>query len=143
MSTPVTVLLVEDHELLRKVLRRSLDDDPDVSVVGEAGDGVEAVRLTSQLEPQVVVMDLDMPLMDGLTATENILAAQPGTAVVMLSMSCKPSSMRAALAAGARAYIVKNANLDLAAVVKDVASGEVGTTTPMLAVGNTAQRVSP
>jgi DNA-binding NarL/FixJ family response regulator len=130
MRAPVSVLLVEDHELLRKTLRRSLNDDPDVAVVGEASDGVEAVRLTSQLEPQVVVMDLEMPVMDGLTAAERIIAKQPSTAIVMLSMNTQQSSIRAALAAGVRAYVVKNADLDLAAVIKNVVSGDAQTISP-------------
>ncbi len=123
MLDAISVLLVEDHALLRKGLRRLLEDDHEVCVVGEATNGLEAVQLVRQLSPRVVVMDLAMPLMDGVEATRQILEFSPETAVVMLSMDSEDSSVRKAFAAGVRGYLVKSADLDITRVVKDIAQG--------------------
>jgi DNA-binding NarL/FixJ family response regulator len=121
----ITVLLADDHSLVRRGFRRMLDDDPAITVVGEAGDGEEVVALAARLAPQVIVMDCAMPKMSGLDATRRILADAPGTAILMLSMHSEPTLARQALAAGARGYILKSAiDLDLAAAVKRVAAGE-------------------
>jgi DNA-binding NarL/FixJ family response regulator len=121
MLDAISVLLVDDHALLRKGLRRLLDDEPGVCVVGEATNGLEAVRLVRQLAPRVVVMDLAMPLMDGMEATRQILEFAPETAVLMLSMDSQDSTIRKAFAAGVRGYLVKSADLDITRMVKDVA----------------------
>lgn len=123
MLDAISVLLVDDHALLRKGLRRLLEDEPEVRVVGEATNGLEAVRLVRQLAPRVVVMDLAMPLMDGMEATRQILEFAPETAVLMLSMDSQDSTIRKAFAAGARGYLVKSADLDITRMVKDVAQG--------------------
>lgn len=123
MPDAISVLLVDDHALMRKGLRRTLEDEPEVSVVGEATNGVGAVELVRQLAPRVVVMDLAMPLMDGVEATRQILEFAPETAVLMISMNSEDSSVRKAFAAGARGYLVKSADLDITRVVKDVAQG--------------------
>jgi DNA-binding NarL/FixJ family response regulator len=121
----ITVLLVDDHSLVRRGFRRMLDDDPAIVVVGEAGDGEEAIALSRQLAPQVIVMDCAMPKASGLDATRRILADAPATAILMLSMHSEPTLARQALAAGARGYILKSAiDLDLASAVKRVAAGE-------------------
>jgi DNA-binding NarL/FixJ family response regulator len=125
MSATITVLLADDHALVRRGFRRLLEDDPSIAVVGEASTGEEAVRLAAALSPQVIVMDAAMPGMGGLAATRAILAAVAGTAVLMLSMHSEETLVRQAMAAGARGYILKNAlDLDLAAAVKRVAAGE-------------------
>lgn len=125
MSKTITVLLVDDHALVRRGFRRLLEDDPAVAVVGEASDGAEAVRAAVELEPQVVVMDCAMPGEGGLAATREILRRVPGTAVLMLSMHAEDTLVRQALEAGARGYVLKNAlDLDLASAVRRVASGE-------------------
>jgi DNA-binding NarL/FixJ family response regulator len=125
VSDRITVLLADDHSLVRRGFRRLLEDDPSITVVGEASDGREAVELAGQLKPQVVVMDCAMPNMIGLEATRQILTAAPDTAVLMLSMHSEETLVRQALAAGARGYILKNAiDLDLVAAVKRVAAGE-------------------
>ena len=125
MTTPVTVVLADDHALVRRGFRRLLEDDPSIAVVGEASTGDEAVRLTGELKPQVVVMDVAMPGTSGLAATRTILASAPDTAVLMLSMHAEETLVRQAMEAGARGYILKNAlDLDLAAAVKRVAAGE-------------------
>jgi DNA-binding NarL/FixJ family response regulator len=125
MSAPITVVLVDDHHLVRRGLRRLLEDDADILVVGEAANGDDAIRLAAALEPLVVVMDAAMPGTGGLPATRSILAARPDTAILMLSMHSEETLVRQAMDAGARGYILKNAvDLDLASAIKRVAAGE-------------------
>jgi DNA-binding NarL/FixJ family response regulator len=125
MSKKITVLLVDDHALVRRGFRRMLEDEWDISVVGEAGDGDEATRLARKLRPQVVVMDCALPGMNGLDAARQILEDAPETAVLMLSMHSESTWVRQAIDAGAKGYILKNAmNLELGPAVRRVASGE-------------------
>jgi DNA-binding NarL/FixJ family response regulator len=125
MSGALTVLLVDDHHLVRRGFRRLLEDDPDIVVVGEASDGDEAVRLAAELAPRVVVMDCAMPRTSGIVATRRILDARPDVAILILSMHTEPTLVSQTLAAGARGYVLKNAiDLDLASAVKRVAAGE-------------------
>ena len=125
MSTRITVLLVDDHALVRRGFRRLLEDDPLIDVVGEGSTADEAVALAVDLQPRVVVMDCAMPGGNGLAATRAILERLPGAAVLMLSMHSEETLVHQAIAAGARGYILKNAvDLDLAAAVKRVAAGE-------------------
>jgi len=125
MSDKITVLLVDDHALVRRGFRRMLDDDQTLEVVGEASNGAEAVRLAAKLNPQVIVMDCQLPEMNGLEATRKILQAQPDTAILMLSMHSEDTLVRQSLEAGARGYVRKNANdLDLAKAIKSVAAGQ-------------------
>ena len=125
MSAPITVVLADDHHLVRRGLRRLLEDDADILVVGEAANGDDAIRLARTLEPRVVVMDAAMPGTGGLPATRSILAAAPDTAILMLSMHSEATLVRQAMDAGARGYILKNAvDLDLASAIKRVAAGE-------------------
>lgn len=125
MANKITVLLADDHTLVRRGFRRLLEDDPEIAVVGEAGDGDEAITLAEKLKPQVVVMDCAMPGASGLVATKRILERAPETAVLMLSMHSEATLVRQALDSGARGYILKDAlDLDLPAAVKKAASGE-------------------
>lgn len=125
MTDKITVLLVDDHSLVRRGFRRLLEDDPAITVVGEAGNGDEAIALAAELSPRVVVMDCAMPGTNGLVATRTILERSPGVAVLMLSMHSEDTLVRQAMAAGARGYVLKNAlDLDLAAAVARVAAGE-------------------
>jgi DNA-binding NarL/FixJ family response regulator len=125
MTAPITVLLADDHALVRRGFRRLLEDDPSIAVVGEASTGEEAIRLAGELKPAVVVMDVAMPDTNGLAATRAILARDPDAKVLMLSMHSEETLVRQALEAGARGYVLKNAlDLDLAAAVRRVASGE-------------------
>ncbi|HKC71495.1 MAG TPA: response regulator transcription factor [Terriglobales bacterium] len=130
MPEKITVLLVDDHALVRRGFRHMLEDHEDIAVVGEAGNGEDAVRLAQQLKPRVVVMDCALPGMSGLAATRKILegSARNGAAapaLLMLSMHSEETLVQQALAAGARGYILKSAmDLDLAAAVRKAAAGE-------------------
>ena len=125
MRDKITVLLVDDHSLVRRGFRRILEDDPDITVVAEAADGTEAIRLTQELHPRVIVMDCAMPRMNGLQATRKILQREPQALVLMLSMHPEDTLVRQALEAGARGYVLKNAvDLELGAAIRRVAAGE-------------------
>jgi DNA-binding NarL/FixJ family response regulator len=125
MTEKITVLLADDHALVRRGFRRLLEDDASISVVGEASNGEEAIQLFDELKPHVVVMDAAMPGTGGLAATRAILARAPDAKILMLSMHSEETLVGQALKAGARGYILKNAlDLDLAAAVKRIAAGE-------------------
>jgi len=125
MEKKITVLLVDDHGLVRRGFRRMLEDEADMQVVGEAGDGEQAIKLAKELRPQVVVMDCALPGMNGLQATRGILEDFPDTAVLMLSMHTESTWVRQAIDAGAKGYVLKNAlELDLGAAIRKVAAGE-------------------
>lgn len=125
MSEAITVLLVDDHPLVRRGFRRLLEDDPAIAVLGEASDGAEAVRMAAALMPRVVVMDCAMPRSSGLEATRTILAASRDVTILMLSMHAEETLVRQAIEAGASGYVLKSAiDLDLADAVKRVAAGQ-------------------
>ena len=125
MPNKISVLLVDDHSLVRRGFRRMLEDEDDMNVVGEAGDGDEAIRLAAQLKPNVIVMDCAMPGTGGLIATRKILESSPKQAILMLSMHSEDTLVRQALDAGARGYVLKNAvDLELPAAIRKVAAGE-------------------
>jgi DNA-binding NarL/FixJ family response regulator len=125
MRNKISVLLVDDHALVRRGFRRILEDEADISVAGEASDGEEAVRLALELRPKVVVMDCALPGMNGLEATRKILDGFPEALVLMLSMHPEETWVQQALAAGARGYILKNAvDLELGAAIRRVVAGE-------------------
>jgi DNA-binding NarL/FixJ family response regulator len=124
-SPSIRVVLVDDHALVRQGFRRILEDDPDLSVVGEASNGLDAIGLVKKTDPDVVVMDMAMPEMSGLHATMELLKQRPGTKVLILSMYSDEQYVRNALDAGAKGYILKNAiENDLTRAVKAVAAGE-------------------
>jgi DNA-binding NarL/FixJ family response regulator len=125
MQKKITVLLVDDHSLVRRGFRRILEDEADMDVIGEAGDGEESIRLAKELHPQVVVMDCALPGTNGLQATRQIMADCPDTAVLMLSMHSESTWVRQAIEAGARGYVLKDAmDLELGAAIRKVAAGE-------------------
>jgi DNA-binding NarL/FixJ family response regulator len=125
MPDKISVLLVDDHNLVRRGFRRILEDEPDIIVAGEAGDGLQAVNLAEGLRPKVIVMDCAMPVMNGLEATRQILAKNPQALVLMLSMHPEETLVRQALEAGARGYVLKNAvDLELGAAIRRVVKGE-------------------
>ncbi|MGP3917577.1 response regulator transcription factor [Nonomuraea sp. 10N515B] len=103
------VLIVDDHPMYREGLVATLSRQPGVTVVGEAGDGAEAVELAVRLAPDIVLMDLHMPVMNGVEATGRLLAELPGVAIVVLTMLESDDSLAAAVRAGARGYLLKGA----------------------------------
>ena len=126
MPNKISVLLVDDHSLVRRGFRRMLEDEPDISVAGEAGDGEEAIRLSEKLRPRVILMDCALPGMSGLDATRRILERLPDTIILMLSMHPEETLVRQALDAGARGYMLKNAiDLELGTAIRKVVAGEV------------------
>ena len=121
----ISVLLVDDHSLVRRGFRRMLEDDPDIRVVGEAEDGHQAVERAAELRPRVVVMDFALPSMNGAVAARQILRTAPDIAILILSMHSEASYVRTCLDAGVRGYLLKNAmDLEMVAAVKQVAAGK-------------------
>jgi DNA-binding NarL/FixJ family response regulator len=125
MTEGISVLLADDHSLVRRGFRRILEDDDGMNVVGEANNGIEAIRLSYELKPNVVVMDLSMPELDGVQATKEIVKHLPDTAVLVLSMHSDDNYVRNALDAGAKGYLLKNAiDVDLVGAIRSVAEGQ-------------------
>jgi DNA-binding NarL/FixJ family response regulator len=121
----ITILLADDHSLVRRGFRRLLEDDEAMKVIGEASNGVEAIRMAYELKPQVVVMDLSMPELDGVQATKEIVKHLPGTDVLVLSMHAEDNYVRNALDAGAKGYLLKSAiDVDLIGAIRAVAEGK-------------------
>ncbi|UCC97150.1 MAG: response regulator transcription factor, partial [Phycisphaerales bacterium] len=109
----ITVLLAEDHEIVREGLRVLLEAERDIEVVGEAETGRQAVQLTKRLRPGVVVMDIAMPLLNGLEATRRILKAVPATRVLILSAHGDDGYIRQVVMLGAAGYLIKQTSADL------------------------------
>lgn len=122
---PVRVLLADDHTLVRAGLRKLLESLPDIEVVGEAADGLALLALTEQLQPNLVLMDIAMPGLNGLDATARLVNAWPHIRVLILSMHQNEEYVRQALRNGAAAYLLKDcAPLELELAVKAVLRGE-------------------
>jgi DNA-binding NarL/FixJ family response regulator len=137
MSNKISVLLVDDHSLVRRGFRRILEDAPDITVVGEASDGAEAIQLAAQLHPRLIVMDCALPGMSGLDATRRILHKFPEIAILMLSMHSEDTWVHQALDAGARGYILKSAvDMELVTAIRRVVEGEI-VLDPQLSRGTT------
>jgi len=121
----IRLLVVDDHPVVRAGIVGLLAGEPDLEVVGEAGDGAQACELAAALQPDVVLMDLRMPVMDGTTATERILAATPTVRVVVLTTYETDADILRAVEAGATGYLLKDTPRDdLVAAVRAVAGGE-------------------
>jgi DNA-binding NarL/FixJ family response regulator len=125
MALRITILIVDDHTLLRDGIRAILEEQPDITVVGQAEDGREAVRLASQLRPNVVLMDIAMPLLNGLEATRQIKREHPEINVLILTMYDHEEYFRQVLEVGASGYIIKRAAAsELVAAIRAVNRGE-------------------
>lgn len=103
----MNLLIVDDNPVVRELVRRLVQADPEMNVVAEAGDGEEAVRLARELSPDVVLMDLSMPRLDGIQATQRIKADRPEAKVVILTVHADEAYRRAALASGADGFLSK------------------------------------
>jgi DNA-binding NarL/FixJ family response regulator len=123
--TPIRVLVADDHRFFRDGLRALLDSAQDLELVGEAGDGEEVVAQAAVLQPDVILMDLQLPKINGVEATRRILASQPRLNVLVLTMFEDTDTVLAAMRAGARGYILKDTDEEaLLRSVRAVASGE-------------------
>jgi len=120
----IRVFLVDDHTVVRQGLRRILESDDEIEIVGEAGDGRTAIDLVQKLRPHVVVMDVAMPELNGIEATRQILKRVEGAKILVLSMHGDDVYVRQALKAGARGYLLKDSeDLDLIKAVKAIRAG--------------------
>jgi two-component system, NarL family, response regulator NreC len=121
---PIRILLADDHAVVRDGLRALLDRQPDLTVIAEACDGRECIQLAEQHSPDVVMMDVAMPNMNGIEAARRILAARPATAVVVLSMHLDESYVLQSLRAGAKAYLLKDSpREDVLEAIRSAAGG--------------------
>jgi NarL family two-component system response regulator LiaR len=122
----IRVLIVDDHSVVRRGLRMFLEDDPELEIVGEAGDGAQAVEEARSLKPDVVLMDLLMPRMDGIAATGIIRGELPDTEVIALTSVLEDASVVGAVRAGAIGYLLKDTRSDeLCQAIKAAAAGQV------------------
>ena len=124
-DSQIAVVLIDDHDLFRSGLTVLLQREPDIEVVGQASQGKKGVRLTLELRPQVVLMDLEMPDLDGISATREILAQDPRIRVVALSAVSEDGYVEAAVLAGACGFLLKDSPIaDVAAAVRAASMGE-------------------
>jgi DNA-binding NarL/FixJ family response regulator len=121
----LSILIGDDHTLVRQGLRKIIEEQPDWSVIGEAGDGREVVHLALQLKPDVIIMDIGMPLLNGIEATSQITRRLDEARVLILSMHLDEAYITRSLQAGARGYLLKDsADTDLVRAVTAVAAGK-------------------
>jgi DNA-binding NarL/FixJ family response regulator len=126
MSDPLRVVLVDDHDLFRSGLRELLAEHGGIEVVGEGGDGAEAVALAARLRPDVVVMDLNMPRMSGVEATQRLTASTPDVRVLALTISAEDRTVIDAIRAGAYGYVLKDAPVEeVYRAIQAVAAGQL------------------
>jgi DNA-binding NarL/FixJ family response regulator len=122
----IRVLLADDHRLVRAGLAGLLGTAADIEVVGEAADGQQAVELSAETAPDVILMDLSMPVLDGIEATRQVLAGSPDAKVIVLTSFCENDRILAALQAGAVGYLLKDSDpADVVRAVRDAAAGDV------------------
>lgn len=122
---PIRVLIADDHELFRRGLRMVLEDEDDIEITGEAGDGQTAVVMAQEQAPDVVVMDVRMPTLSGIDATQRIKEAQPGTRILVLTISDEEDDLYEAIKAGASGYLLKEISIDeVGAAVRSVHGGQ-------------------
>ena len=120
----IRVLLADDHQLLRQGVRRLLEGEPDIQVVGEASDGLEVQKMAHDLQPDVILMDVSMGVVDGISATRQIVRQHPWMKIVMLTMHSQDGHLFQALQAGATGYILKTSGAEqVLAAVREAANG--------------------
>ena len=125
MNSPIRVLIADDHEIVRKGIRALLATKRDIQVIGEASNGIEAVAQTLNLQPDVVLMDLVMPKMDGIQATREITAKQPNTHILVLTSFSADDQVFPAIGAGALCYLLKDSGpQELIQAIRKVYNGE-------------------
>jgi NarL family two-component system response regulator LiaR len=123
---PIRILVVDDHSVVRQGLRMFLGLDPDLEIIGEAADGAEAVRMAHELQPDVVLMDMLMPVMDGIQATQRIRQELPDTEVIALTSVLEDNAVIGAVKAGAIGYLLKDTQSEeLRRAIKAAAAGQV------------------
>ena len=121
----IRVIIAEDHTFVREATRQLLEQEPDIEIVGEATDGAEALALVERLNPDVAIVDISMPVMTGIEATERIKAVRPGTAVLILTQYDDDQYIFALLAAGAAGYLLKDVpSTEIVRAVRSVHAGE-------------------
>ena len=124
--SPTRVVIVDDHPLVRRSLRILLNQSPNIEVIAETDNGEEAINLTSQLQPDLILMDVSMPGMDGITATRHILAMKLPVLILVLSMYADAALAREALRLGARGYLLKShASDELVQAIHQMKQGEI------------------
>jgi DNA-binding NarL/FixJ family response regulator len=122
---PITVLLAEDHTIVREGLRRMLELDSDLRVIGEAEDGRQAVALAKKLQPDIVVMDIAMPLLNGLEATRQVLKALAAVKVLMLSAHSDDAYVQSAMESGARGFLLKQTSAhEVCQAIREIQQGK-------------------
>lgn len=121
----IRILIADDHTMVRQGLSQICEAEPDLEIVGQASDGRQAVQLALNLNPDIVIMDINMPIQDGVEATKQITAEKPGMGVIILTMYRQDQYVFEAIKAGARAYLLKDADSDeLVRAIRSVAEGE-------------------
>ena len=124
-AKPLKLLLVDDHELFRDGLAGLLNQQTDLQVVGQASNGTQAVQQARQLQPDVILMDIDMPIMDGLTATRLIMSELPQTKIVMLTIHEEEAKLFEAIKSGAQGYLLKNIrSAEMIEMLQGIGAGE-------------------
>jgi two-component system, NarL family, response regulator LiaR len=125
MTAPIRILIADDHAILRKGIRALLSTEPDLEVVGETADGLETVNKAAALEPDVILMDLVMPKMDGIEATQQITATQPGVRILVLTSFAADDKVFPAIKAGALGYLLKDSGpAELVQAIHQVYQGQ-------------------
>lgn len=128
----INIILADDHQVVRKGIKSLLGTEPDFNVIGEAGDGLETVKLVEQLEPEVLVLDLMMSGINGLEVTRQLSKKSPQTGIVILSMHSNEAYVLEALRSGAKGYIIKESPPDeLIRAIREVASGRRYLSSPL------------
>jgi DNA-binding NarL/FixJ family response regulator len=134
MTQPIRILIADDHTMVRQGLSQICEAEPDMQVVGQAADGQAACRLVLELQPEVVVMDINMPGLDGVQATRRLTETNPDLGIIILTMHRQDQYIFEAIKAGARAYLLKNADSEeLLQAIRAVAIGE-GLLSPAIAL---------